>query len=311
MSSRESTCDELVVKLVSVSCPLCGADDARVLYKPWNTSVDMRDVLSASGGVRGTQQIVKCAHCDLIYANPRLSPEEVLEGYASAADEIYVAAATGREATFRRCVQLVEKYSPRGKLLDVGCAAGFFVKAACDAGWDAVGVEPCQWLVDYGSSQLGVKIVAAPLDRANFPDDYFDVVTIWDVLEHVPDPVGELREVFRVLRPGGLLMVNFPDVGTWQAKLARKNWWFFLSVHLTYFTKNTLRTMLTKVGFEDFITRPHFQTLQLGHLVKMLGLYNQSIANGMLRVCDALRIDGLLIRYYASQTNVMCRKPRY
>src|SRR5437762_1155547 len=206
--------------LIFVECPLCGRDFSKVLYQPWNNSVDTREVLSASGGVRGTQTIVRCLHCNLVYVNPRLRPDVVVDSYAAAEDEIYVGAANGREQTFRRCVSLIEGYSPKGKILDVGCAAGFFVKAASDAGWDAIGVEPCRWLADYGASQLGAKIVPATLAEANFPDASFDVVTMWDVLEHVPDPVGDLVEVFRILRPGGLLVINYPDVGTWQARLA-------------------------------------------------------------------------------------------
>jgi SAM-dependent methyltransferase len=233
----------------------------------------------------------------------------VEDGYASAIDEVYVGAAGGREHTFRRCVRFVETNSPKGRILDVGCAAGFFVKAASDAGWDATGVEPCRWLADYGASRLGLKIVPSNLRDARFADASFDVVTMWDVLEHVPDPPAELREVFRILRPGGLLVVNYPDVGTWQAKLAGKHWWFFLSVHLTYFTKKTIKAMVSRAGFEGCVTRPHFQSLELGHLMKMMELYSKAISSFGLRFCKALRIDGWRIPYYASQTNLTCRKP--
>lgn len=298
------------VEMVYVNCALCGKNDTQTLYEPWNTEVDLRTVLSASGGVRGTQYIVKCNHCGLIYANPRPRAEEVIDGYSSAIDEIYVGAAAGRTGTFRRCVELVDKYAARGKLLDVGCAAGFFVKAASDAGWDAMGVEPCRWLANYGINELGVKVLPLTLSEAKFPDHSFDVVTIWDVLEHVPDPLAELHEIFRILRPGGLFMVNYPDAGTWQAKLAGKHWWFYLSVHLTYFTRDTVQAMMRKAGFGDFVIRPHYQSLELGHLMKMVGLYSDPLSRFGLKACQALRIDGLPIRYYASQTNVMARKPR-
>lgn len=297
------------VTLIHVNCPLCGADGGRVLYEPWNTKVDPREVLSASGGVRGTQRIVKCPECRLIYVNPRPSPKEVIESYSAAKDEVYVGAAAGRGSTFRRCVQIVEKYSSPGKLLDVGAAGGFFVKAAREAGWDATGVEPCRWLVDYALQRLGVNLLPTTLTEARFSENTFDVVTLWDVLEHVPDPLGELREVFRILRPGGLLMVNFPDAGTWQANLAGKYWWFFLSVHLTYFTQGTIQAMMKKAGFADFAMRPHFQSLELGHLMKMVGLYSESISRIGMKMCQTLKMQNWPIRYYASQTNVMCHKP--
>jgi|ERR1051326_3080745 2-polyprenyl-3-methyl-5-hydroxy-6-metoxy-1,4-benzoquinol methylase len=296
-------------ELIFVACPLCGRDSSRILYQPWNESVETTEVLSASGGVRGTQTIVKCLHCSLIYVNPRLRPDVVVDSYAGAEDEIYVGAASGREQTFRRCVALIETYSAKGKILDVGCAAGFFVKAAADAGWDAMGVEPCRWLAEYGIKKLDAKIIPATLAEANFPDATFDVVTMWDVLEHVPDPIADLQEVFRILRPGGLLVVNYPDAGTWQAKLAGRHWWFFLSVHLTYFTQNTIKAMVQKAGFVDCITRPHYQSLELSHLMKMGELYSKSISSIGAKACEVLRIGNWRIPYYASQTNLMCRKP--
>jgi len=309
VNTPSTTQDVNDLEMVRVSCPLCGGTRYKTLYEPWNINVDPRQVLSASGGVRGTQYIVKCDDCHLIYANPRPRPDIVVNSYAASVDEIYVGAGTTREATFQRCVKIVEKHATRGQLLDVGCAAGFFVKAARDSGWDAVGVEPSRWLAEYGSSKLGVKIIPSTLAEARFPAESFDVVTMWDVLEHVPDPYAELLEVFRILRPGGPLVVNFPDVGTWLAKLAGKNWWFYLSVHLTYFTQKTLTAMLAKAGFSDFQVRPHFQVLNLGHLVKMGALYAPSLAKGLGAVVAILKMANIPIPYYASQTNVIARKP--
>lgn len=295
--------------MVEVDCPLCGKRDYKTLYTPWQKDIDPRTVLSASGGVRGTQYVVKCNGCELIYVNPRPAPELVIGGYTEAEDEIYVGAAAGREATFRRCVKLLERHVKPGRVLDVGAAAGFFVKAAKDAGWDAVGVEPCKWLAQYGVERLGVDVQAATLGEAAFPDDSFDVVTMWDVLEHVPEPMEELREVLRILRPGGLLLVNYPDIGTIMAKMAGKNWWFLLSVHLTYFSRGTLKAMVEQAGFTGFRAKPHYQVLSVGHLIKMGGLYLPGVSRVMGRVASALHVSELPMPYYASQTTAVMRKP--
>jgi len=309
VNTPSTTQDVNDLEMVRVSCPLCGGTRYKTLYEPWNINVDPRQVLSASGGVRGTQYIVKCDDCDLIYVNPRPRPDIVMNSYAASVDQVYVGAGATRETTFRRCVQTVEKYAKRGKMLDVGAAAGFFVKAAHDLGWDAMGVEPSRWLAEYGSSKLGVNIIPATLQAASFPDNSFDVVTMWDVLEHVPDPADDLRETLRILRPGGMLLVNFPDAGTWLARLAGKNWWFFLSVHLTYFTQSTLKKMLLKVGFVGFKSYPHYQVLNLGHLMKMGALYAPGLSNVFGKIVDGLHWGNVPIPYYASQTTTIVFKP--
>src|ERR1700720_908773 len=99
MRAMESIQKSPGAETIYVSCPLCGRDETETLYTPWNADVDPREVLSASGGVRGTQRIVKCSHCTLIYANPRPTPDIVQDSYASAIDEVYVGAASGREQT--------------------------------------------------------------------------------------------------------------------------------------------------------------------------------------------------------------------
>ena len=291
-----------------VSCNLCGGDDSDVLYEPWVTGADLRTVLSASGGIRGTQRIVRCRDCGLIYVNPRPRAELVVDAYASAQDELYVSAAAGRMATFRRCLSIVEERANGGRLLDVGCAAGHFLKVAAEAGWKVTGVEPCGWLADYGVRHLGVNILPVTLQQAQFANSYFDVVTMWDVLEHVPDPKSDLREVWRVLKPGGLLVVNSPDVGTWMARLAGRRWWFFLSVHLYYFTADTLERVLHETGFSGFQTRPHFQVLSIGHLAKMMALYSACLSKLIVTGVRVIGASNLLIPYYASQTNVSALK---
>lgn len=301
--------NEAQIEMIRVLCPLCGQDNEQVLYEPWNRDIDPRTVLSASGGVRGTQTIVKCKSCGMIYANPRPAPSVVVESYASSVDEIYVGAGAAREATFRRCAKILEQFVPkRGKLLEVGSAAGFFLKAAREAGWDARGVEPSRWLAEYGIEKNGVEILPVTLQDARFPDACFDVVTMWDVLEHVPDPLQDLHEIYRILKPGGVLLVNYPDIGTWMGKLAGKHWWFLLSVHLTYFAPKTIQAMMEKAGFSDFRFKPHFQTLNLGHLIKMGGLYFPKVARVLEKVVNALHGGGLPIPYYAGQTNVVARK---
>lgn len=292
-----------------VPCNLCGSSDYKVKFHSQKTIEDPKEIFSASGGVMGVDQIVQCTSCGLVYVNPRIKPEIVLGGYAEAKDELYISQAKAREATFKRCLKVVERYaSQRGRLLDVGSAAGYFVKVASDSGWDVVGVEPSHWLSEYGRKELGVNVVTTTLKEAAFEDNSFDVITMWDVLEHTPDPLAELQEAYRVLKPGGLIVINYPDIGSGLARLAGAKWWFLLSVHLYYFTRETLSAMLRKTGFTPVRSARHYQLMGLGHLVKMVGLYNRPLSNFGLALVRSLRMENIQIPYYASQVNLMARK---
>ena len=89
-------------------------------------------------------------------------------------------------------------------------------------------------------------------------------MTLWDVLEHTPDPKSEVREAHRLLNDEGLLVINYPDIGSWIARVMGRSWVFLLDVHLYYFTRATIRKLLEDAGFEVVRIRPHFQRLALG-----------------------------------------------
>ena len=101
----------------------------------------------------------------------------------------------------------------------------------------------------------------------NYPAKSYDVVTLWDVLEHTPDPKTEMREMHRLLKDDGLLVINYPDIGSWIARADGTSWVFLLDVHLYYFTRATIRKLLGDAGFEVVRIRPHFQRLALGYVL--------------------------------------------
>lgn len=294
-----------------VRCNLCGANDCEIIY-PGATSAEggpLTERYSASSYHIGNDQVVRCRKCGLVYVNPRTASKLIIKGYSEAVDERYVSQGKGRTATFEAGMDLIERHaSKKGRLLDVGCAAGFFLNVAKKRGWETYGVEPGRWLADWGNKKFGLKIKPCTLRKARFPSNYFDVVTMWDVLEHVPDPKGELREAYRVLKKGGLLVVNFPNIGSKLARLAGRKWWFLLSVHLYYFTPKTLKQMLEKTGFDNFLVKRHWQKLSLGYLIFRTKPYSPLLYNILSPISKALRLDEKQIPYYASQAVTLSHK---
>ncbi len=138
--------------------------------------------------------------------------------------------------------------SGRRRLLDVGAGSGILLEAAAARGWQVEGVEPSRWLATAGrgSGTTGAPRGSAP-PRAVGP---YDAVTVMDVIEHVPDPVGLMREVRRVLDPGGVALVVTPDVRSIAARLMKWKWWHYRVAHIGYFDRGTLERCMHAAGLE-------------------------------------------------------------
>ncbi|MBI2361321.1 MAG: class I SAM-dependent methyltransferase, partial [Deltaproteobacteria bacterium] len=208
--------------LETVVCPICGVDDCTVVYPSRRTANAVKDnEFRPSGDMPLEDPLVRCRRCAMQYVNPRLPSDVVLEGYASAVDETFVSQAAGREQTFKRCLDMLQSVwrRPSGSLLDIGTANGSFLKVARDAGWKVRGCEPNRWLCRWCEEHYGILLTPGTVFDACFPSGSFDIITLWDVLEHTPDPLVVLRECERLLAPGGLLAVNYPDIGSLVARV--------------------------------------------------------------------------------------------
>jgi len=294
-----------------VKCNLCGSSDAKVLYEG-TTDQDTEKMLksySASGNFVSKETLVKCCDCELVYTSPRLSREFILRAYSDNEDPSYVSQAEGRINSFRSCLKKVERFQKVGRVLDIGTAAGFFLKVAKDNGWTTFGIEPSKYLSSFGRKEYGLNVHTGTIEDAPaFDDKEMDVVTLWDVLEHTFEPTDVLNRCNRYLKSGGYVVVNYPNIANWMARLAGRNYWFIISVHLYYFTPKTIKSMLKKAGFEVVESGPHFQTLELGYLIYRLEAYFPRSARIMKYCARLVRCDKVLIPYYAAQTRVIARK---
>jgi 2-polyprenyl-3-methyl-5-hydroxy-6-metoxy-1,4-benzoquinol methylase len=298
--------------LESVVCNLCGADDYEIVYPPRYELAkpdEINETFRSSGDEVLLDQLVRCKRCGLQYLNPRLRTDVVIEGYSVGSDEIFISQAAGRERTFAKSLKHIERLHPqRGRLLDVGTAGGSFLAVAKLAGWDVAGCEPNRWLCDWANQHYGLKIVPGTIFDMKLPDASFDVVTLWDVLEHTSDPKAVLAECSRVLKPGGILLVNYPDIHSLIARLMGRRWVFLLSVHLYYFTKQTLKAMLEQLSFRVLQRRQHWQSLELGYILFRMEAYIKPVARLLGRVVKALRLEHLQFPYWMGQMLVIAEK---
>jgi 2-polyprenyl-3-methyl-5-hydroxy-6-metoxy-1,4-benzoquinol methylase len=132
----------------------------------------------------------------------------------------------------------------------VGCATGEFLAAARDAGWETYGVETSAQAADMAASRSGSQVHTGTLDTAPFEAGWFDVVTLWDVIEHVQSPSAYVKQIARLLRPGGMFALTTPNAGGLTFRLIGRDWWVVgPNDHIYYFTPDTLKRLLTGSGF--------------------------------------------------------------
>jgi SAM-dependent methyltransferase len=300
----------------TIQCPICsgtGSDIVRPSAYPAGLTVaEVGKLYSASSSHILMDQVVRCHSCSLVYVNPRLNTDLIIQSYSQAEDSTFVAQNEARIKTFDRMIgrvlKAINKDSGVGmRLLDVGCAGGAFLVAARSAGFDVSGVEPSRWMADFGRRTYGLDIQDGVLNTGMFSTGTFDVITLWDVIEHVPNPHQLLVLIHSLLKPEGWLVVNYPDIGTVAAKLLGKRWPFWLSVHLLYYTRTTMKEQLTRAGFQPKMFETFWQTLQLGYVLRRASAY-VGAAGICHRLVEAVRLGGIPCTYNMGQTLTISRK---
>jgi 2-polyprenyl-3-methyl-5-hydroxy-6-metoxy-1,4-benzoquinol methylase len=301
--------------LEQVACNLCGGHDIRVLHLAsyqyeTHAAADLTDRFKSSSGEQLTYQLVVCQQCGLQYVSPRLRGEVVLKSYEGGADEQFVSQARGRELTFGKCLNLIERAwrRPPGRLLDIGTAGGSFPYIASKRGWRVDACEPNRWLCEWGRQNYGMPIASGTVFDQKYESSSYDLVTLWDVLEHTADPKAEIGETHRLLKDSGLLVVNYPDIGSWIARLMGRSWVFLLDVHLYYFTRATIARLLDKSGFEVLFVRPHYQRLSLGYVLRRASAYVGAPARMVARIAAIAGLSEIQVPYWMGQTLVIARK---
>jgi len=284
-----------------VRCNLCGADDYRVRI-PSTLENHSREGWSAyactNGGYGYHGPIVACRRCGFVYADPRPHSTEVLDIYEAVEDPLYVEEREGRVLTFEHHLRPLERVTGPAqgrRLLDVGAHTGVFVDIATHHGWDAWGIEPSTWAVEHARAQ-GLQMHLGTLENATFPAGHFSVVTMWDVIEHVSDPFRTLQAAWRVLEPGGLLVVHTMDTDSLFSRLMGRRWPWYMEMHLFYFSRRTLAAMLDKAGFRVRWMGAQGRYLQAGYLASRVTALLPLVGRPLERLVTWLRLREVALR---------------
>ena len=231
------------------NCAWCGSQESRLLFE----GPDRVERLP------GQFRFVTCNNCGLIRQDPRLSWES-LKHYYPDNYHAYISLVKDEKNRLRKFNRRyyqwkfrknLERYQSSGKLLDVGCGTGLLLEEfERTKNWQTMGIEPNERAAKYASQQLGIKVLHNQLTQVNLPPESFDVITFINVLEHLPDPIENLRTAYKLIKPGGWLIFSIPQLESVDVKWFGQHWLGWdLPRHLYLFPQTVLREILDGLGF--------------------------------------------------------------
>jgi len=225
------------LEMEDIKCPLCEESGTIPLHQ------------------EGSFQMVRCPSCQFIYLNPQPTPESLVRFYQQYLPEEESSIRAWQKMmhpVFKRAAHLLSQYKGKGRLLDVGTGLGFFPAEMKSRGWEAMGVEISKKAMDYARNVFGLTVHPGPVEKIGFPDNYFDAITGFYVIEHLPDPMAFLKECHRILKPGGLLLLRYPHttpIKNFLRLFSIENRLYDLPAHLSDFSPGMIQQCLERIGF--------------------------------------------------------------
>ena len=226
--------------LEHINCPICERNETKELFN--------KDTLS----------VVVCKRCRLRYVNPRINrqtlEQEYIETYypEDKVERIHTDSMEWLQMT-ERLTELEKQRQDKGRLLDVGCGIGTFLYLAREHGWESHGVDPSKSGSAFAQEIHKLDVKCGEVFDADFPAAHFDAITLYHVLEHIPELNPFLSELRRVLKPQiGTLVIEVPNGESLQSRLQKADWpYVHPHDHLYYFSAHSLPRLLRKHGFQN------------------------------------------------------------
>jgi len=186
--------------------------------------------------IPGSKMVLWCQDCGLGWQHPLPSPSDI-RYYYHQFPTYNIHGTHEKEQGFERRIQRIDTLEPgQGRLLDIGSGLGTFLNLALKSGWQATGIEPQESAAEYCRQHLGIKPYVIPIEEIDLGPNLFDVVTIWDVWEHIHSLIDFIERCIGLLAPNGLLALSIPNASGYPARLFRGNWRYVMFTHLSYFT---------------------------------------------------------------------------
>ena len=252
---------------VEAECPTCGQQRHALVYP---STVDAAEPVvpdeftCTSDRVNHHDDIVQCTRCGVVRSLPDLTTGDIAELYSETEDEVYLDQEDARRELFAWAVKKMNGFAvPERRLLEFGSHLGLFLDTARQGGWMARGVEPSAWAVRTGRKRFGVAIEQGRIEDVETPVDPYGAVVMFDVLEHVLNPIAALQTARRCVDDDGIVVVSTVNIDSIHGRLRRGRWPWFIRPHLWYYTPETLIEHLHAADLEavEWFTVPRWFSL--------------------------------------------------
>ncbi len=297
----------------NIKCNLCGSNRHIIKYRSEPKDEKASQAYCITTGKLGApERIFECIECGLIFAMPVHDASKLSTLYAEYIDEWYIKTEDGRRHTAHSILKKLDKYKRYGnRLLEVGCSAGYFLAEAQKSGWEVRGIELSGWAAGYAKEKLNLEVINENLKECGLPDGYFDLVVIFDTIEHMVDPKEVLARLQKALRPNGILYLTTPDIECLSSRLLKIKWWGISQFHLFYFSKSSLSKMLNAAGFECVKFVYPARTFSYSYWLERIKEYNQLLYVSLSFIVRLLNLqDKLITINLKDQIGVFARKRR-
>jgi 2-polyprenyl-3-methyl-5-hydroxy-6-metoxy-1,4-benzoquinol methylase len=232
----------------STCCGGCGHDDSKI----WLEAPDRFYAESELFRLR------RCAHCGLVWLDNPPAPEEMGRHYGPDYDRLISNCGETSPERWRARREEISRHKISGALLDLGCSSGAFLESMKGPAWQLYGIEMSVDAAKKAEARTGARVFVGDILDAPFAPESFDVVTCFDVLEHVYEPRAVLAKVREWLKPGGIFYVLVPNIDSAESRVF-KSYWYGLELprHISHFSCASLRTMATSAGLEEVRVEAH------------------------------------------------------
>lgn len=276
-----------------VTCDLCGKNETSIICYP---------LLTAG-------PVLKCKNCGLVY-NPWKVNQEICSKLGKKYQNLGLAfeyESKWRDLRFIEKLKIIQSYKKSGRLLDVGCGPGVFLKMAKEV-YDCYGVDTNPIHCQKAKDERSLRVFNGTLKEAKFENDFFDMIVASNVLEHTYSPMRELKEMNRVLKKGGILMLEIPNIQSVWFKLFRKKWRQFLPDHYFYFSPDTITKYLQKTSFDVLKIGYDKKIFDLGYIISRFSLINRRLGKLFSKVIFQMKLNNKLIKFKFSDSLLVIAK---